>query len=248
MKKRSTHRAEYRFCSLSLSLLLTCVVILVWMLPCVVNCSIPVNSSFELLDSASVVGTRSLAIVNGISTQFDKKDKHNDSVSLSCTEKMRRKLVSKLSEKQLAGIRIASDSGLVVRLVDPFSIVSRKEAKALTGKDPKEAAFHWEPRSWAECENCQSLADSLGVDAVWVIWARWFTNEQDLSKTEYSKKDKGWLHVSAHLYSVTDGRLLAWTSINRTGIGFLFFNKWSKAYSVIANSMAKNMAKCLGAR
>lgn len=205
------------------------------------------NTKFAVLDTAAVGAITKVAIVNGLSLQFDKKSKSYSEVVLECSDKMRQKLCEEMREKnkQVEVISPDDDHGttVIAQLIDPYKILSRKEAKELTGEKPDEAVISLELREWSECRNCTALADSLKVDAVWVIWSRWFTNEEDMSKVEYSDKDKGWLHTTAELFSTIDGHLIACTAINRSGVGVGPFVKSSAAYGFIAGGMVDNYRK-----
>jgi hypothetical protein len=202
------------------------------------------NTSFEVVDSTGQLAQlNKIAIANGISLVLDKKAKKLNPVLLEFTDKFQGYLLKELGKKGIAAVSGKTDSINAVGLIDPFRITSRNEAKVLTGKKPNNAELTLTLRAWTECQNCEALANSVGADAIWVVWASWFTNEQDMSKIEYRDKEKDWLHVSAELFSVKDGKLLAWTAINRTGVGVGPLVKWSAAYSAIAEGMANNLEK-----
>jgi len=205
------------------------------------------NTKFEAVDTAGVGTINRVAIVSGICRRFDQKSKQYSSVLMGSTDKMRGELSKELREKakdvDVVSSANENDTSLMAQLVDPYYLLSRKEAKALNGKDPKKAEITLELLDWEECKNCAALAESLKVDAVWVIWARWLTDEEDLSKVQYSDKDKGWLHTSAQLFSAKDGHLIAWTAINRSGVGVGPFVKSSAAYGFIAGGMVDNYRK-----
>jgi hypothetical protein len=201
------------------------------------------NTSFDVVDSTGLAKVEKVAIANGTSLVLNKKAKKLEPAVLECTEKFEGYLLEELGKKEINAVPGKTETIGAVDLIDPFRIVSRKEAKVLTGRKPDHAEMSVELREWEECEGCESLARSVGADALWVVWARWFKVHEDQSKTEYCNKEKGWLHVSAELFSVKEGKLLAWTAINRTGMGIGPLVKSSPAYSAIAKGMAKNLAK-----
>lgn len=212
----------------------------------ILSCGSWLNKAFEIQNAEALTRIKRIAIVNGISLVYNKKEKVYvyGPYPLSCTERIRQELVKELAKVKPDDLVLISDSTLHADLVDPFTIFSRKEAKMVYGSDPHEAIVALSLRTYDECLNCRQLADSLDVDAIWVIWGRWMTDVQDYSKVEYSKKEKGWLHVSGQIFS-TSGELLAYTSITRTGIGFLIFVNYDRAYSMIANKVAKAFVKSL---
>ncbi len=200
------------------------------------------NTALDFTDPEQPVGIRRIAVVAGTSRVYDKKTNDYYLAVLPYSNRFRQVLITRLSDDAASGPAVVpafDTANNSVALEDPFYLLSRKEAKRLFRSDPQEATMTFESRSWDECPDCAGLADSLQVDALWVVWARWFSNESDLSKMQYSNKEKGWLHVSTHLYSVADGKLLAWSSLNRTGIGIWPFFNWGKAYDYAAGAVAK---------
>jgi hypothetical protein len=210
--------------------------------------AVPANQAFKPVDTTRLKTIGSVLVVNGESWVFDKKSKSFVSQVLKHTDKVRLELMKKLSDKYTGEIVFITDDSAIARLSDPFWIIGDREKKQHQkhGNTSVEKGIYWSPRSWSECENCPSLAERFGVDAILIVWGQWFKLKDgiDTNNPVINDKDKGdWLHVSGQMFDAHEGKLLAWTSINRSGIGIGPFVKWGAAYGYATGRMVKFISK-----
>jgi hypothetical protein len=202
------------------------------------------NTSFKCLENQILPEIKRIVVIDGSSLLYDKKFKTDQIVVLATTSKFRNRLIACLNEKGFEAVAGESLGIKYIEMIDPFKLEKLETGFEMT----------YTNREWSDFGNYGSIIKDAKIDAVWVVWARWVKHDSKTDKEEYYKGEPGtfrlssstpWLQVSAHLFSAKDGKLLAWTSKRRSGVGIVPFFNWSVAYSSIANGMVKDLAKSL---
>ncbi len=202
------------------------------------------NTALDVIDADALSKIRIVAVVGGMSATFNRKTKSTSLGVIEPTTKLVTQLVIALRERAGSNAQVAGDGSGSVDLVDPFDL-DKSKSKAL-GRI-KRIPLTWTDRAWQECGNCSAAAEAQQADALWVVWGRWFSNEppEKATKVHYTD-EKGWLHGSAYLFDVS-GKLIAITSMNRTGVGALGMFNAGPAYKAIGRAMVKSFLQHRGA-